>query len=109
MDQQKFVVEVLRQAFVDAKPGMCELNFLLVLAVSSEEAGAKAEAFSRSQEWEFENPVGQHVVWKFMRLIGVDPVISDEANDVIEIHMHVFQDLASFEQAQKLIGFPVED
>ena len=105
MNQQKFIVEVLRQAFIEDQPGYCELGFFSVLAASTDKAGAKAEAFSRSQERVFRNPQGQRVVWKFVRVIEVSPALSEVDAEVVEIHALVYQDMESFNKAVALRGF----
>jgi Domain of unknown function (DUF4288) len=104
MDIQKFIVEVLRQAFIDNQPHYCEQIFLVVRASSTDEAGKKAEAFSKSQEHEFKNPQGQNVAWKFIRVLEVSPVVSDHDGDVVEIQSHIYQTVESFDKAMGLRG-----
>ena len=105
MEQQKFIVETLRQAYIDNQPSYCELVFLSVSALSMDKAEEKAKEFIKGQEKTYQNLDGQDVIWKFLRIVGINPIISEDDENVSELQAHIFNNLEDFEKSEALKGF----
>ena len=105
MEKQLFVAEVLRELYIDSKSSYCELAIVVIKALSSQEAETAAEQFGRSQERSYINANGGVVNWKFIKVVSLNPALSEEIGNTTEIHCQMYKDVISFESAGPLQRF----
>lgn len=89
MQMQKFVVNAVRQLYIQNTEQFCELVSFLVTAESTENAEILAKNFIQSQQQPFINANGKIGEWRFVEVLSVNPIIS-ESDNMIELQVQTF-------------------
>jgi hypothetical protein len=102
LTKQIFIAEILREVTVGGKNSYCEVAFIVIKTPTHQEAELLANDFGKSSERSYQNPEGDLVVWKFIKVIGVNPALCEEIGEVTEIFCHMYKNMVSYEASLPL-------
>jgi hypothetical protein len=76
--------------------------FVLIEAVSPEEAREKALALAGERGTEYRNEMGETIRWSFHRLIDVNRLLEDSLEDGAELYARHFRNYEAYEAFEEL-------
>lgn len=89
MQMQKFVVNAVRQLYIQNTEQFCELVSFLVTAESMANAEILVKNFIQSQQQPFINANDSVGEWRFVEILSINPIIS-ESDNMIELQVQTF-------------------
>lgn len=104
MQKQKFVVNAIRQLQIENTKQFCELVSFLVMAESTENAEILAKNFIQSQQQPFINANGKVGEWRFVEVLSVNPIISENDN-IIELQVQLFESVEKLHEIEQQRAF----
>ena len=79
-----------------------EESYVEITASSEAEARKKALKLGRSRETTYENPDGNRITWRFMKMIDIAESLEDTNGDVRELYARHFYDLEAYRSMEIL-------
>lgn len=78
--------------------------FVLVKAISVEEAYEKALSHAKEQEGSYQNEYKDTITWSLKQVVDVNSVLSDEFDDGIELYARHFRNYEAYRLFEPLLS-----
>lgn len=105
--EQSFYIAVILYESSSDTPDyqpLYEECFVLIRAISLEEAKKKALSHARKQEGSYQNPYGQTITWFIKQILDINSVLDDKCEDVTELYARHFRNYEAYCSFEPLLS-----
>lgn len=104
MTEETYIAIILyeRLSSSSAAKSLYEENYLLITALSQEEAEQKAELYGQQNQPHYKNVNGDEIHWSFIKVESVHLTLESISPDVTPIHSRYFEDMPTYERYRRI-------
>ena len=107
LDRPTFYIAIALYESISSDPDSQKLyqeRFILIKAISLDEAREKALEFTKQQECSYKNEVGSTITWSLKRIVDVASVLYEDFEDGTELYARHFRNYEAYYSFEPLLS-----